>query len=103
MNDFEASLRISVRNIEKDPDRVTLEKNPIDCQTTVKFKSDNNVWGNAKFIPIKYINYKDIGETLRIEFSIVIQRPNPITINGASGLINGGSTCYKNCILQGWN
>lgn len=74
----------------------------------VKYLSDEHVfdeecsaWGNAKFMPLIDLRRNDIGRIMRIQFIVkLLKSPKDLPAGCASGMLNHGSTCYANSLLQ---
>ncbi len=72
--------------------------------TDIKFNDKDSSWGNAKFLEKSVLSAHGLDEVMRIQFTAKCLHPTkPAPQNVAAGLINHGTTCYANSILQSLN
>eukprot|EP00826_Nyctotherus_ovalis_P065749 TRINITY_DN9673_c0_g1_i25.p1 TRINITY_DN9673_c0_g1~~TRINITY_DN9673_c0_g1_i25.p1 ORF type:complete len:901 (-),score=204.71 TRINITY_DN9673_c0_g1_i25:211-2913(-) len=65
------------------------------------FDEECSAWGNAKFMPLIDLRRNDVGKMVRIQFIVKLMKsPRDLPAGCASGLLNHGSTCYANSLLQ---
>jgi len=99
---FKASLTMYVKNLVKRSTRNNKKEKYINyLQCNHSFDEDVYAWGNSEFISISQVKRNEIGKTLRIQFIVKsVRSDKELPKDSASGLINHGTTCYANSMLQ---